>query len=224
VQALEETRRQLGSYVFAAQFQQNPTPADGNLIKKEWLKRYDQALRLPKFQNVILACDPAGKPGQHNDYTAIVVAGITTNDVIVLHVARGHWTQMQMGLRIEELKNQHVVDLALIEDTATGVGLIQDLRRRSNISVLGVTPKADKESRLYAQLGQFEAGQVLLPMEAPWLADFERELLSFPATRNDDQVDALILILERFRNRPPPIPMTGPIFFTIPRTTMRDWR
>jgi len=34
----------------------------------------------------------------------------------------------------------------------------------------------------------------MLPVEAPWLADFENELLAFPSGRYDDQVDALSLI------------------------------
>jgi len=48
------------------------------------------------------------------------------------------------------------------------------------------------------QQGRFEAGRILLPQEALWLADFENELLAFPGGRYDDQVDALLLFLEWF--------------------------
>jgi hypothetical protein len=34
----------------------------------------------------------------------------------------------------------------------------------------------------------------MIPKDAPWLADFVSELLSFPTGRNDDQADALGLI------------------------------
>ncbi len=34
-----------------------------------------------------------------------------------------------------------------------------------------------------------EAGHVLLPKEAPWLAMFLEELLAFPRGKHDDQVD-----------------------------------
>jgi hypothetical protein len=37
----------------------------------------------------------------------------------------------------------------------------------------------------------FEAGQVVLPQNAPWLAELERELLGFPNARHDDQVDSI---------------------------------
>ena len=46
--------------------------------------------------------------------------------------------------------------------------------------------------------GRFEAGNILLPKKAPWLADFETELLAFPNGRYDDQVDALLLFLDWF--------------------------
>jgi hypothetical protein len=35
---------------------------------------------------------------------------------------------------------------------------------------------------------------LMIPSNAPWLADFVSELLSFPTGRNDDQADALGLI------------------------------
>jgi len=37
--ALDELKRDLGSRIFAAQYQQNPTPPDGNMIKSAWLGR-----------------------------------------------------------------------------------------------------------------------------------------------------------------------------------------
>jgi len=36
---------------------------------------------------------------------------------------------------------------------------------------------------------KFEAGQVLLPERAPWLADLEAELFVFPGSWHDDQCD-----------------------------------
>ncbi len=41
-----------------------------------------------------------------------------------------------------------------------------------------------------------EAGHVLLPKEAPWLAVFLEELLAFPRGRHDDQVDSVSQFLK----------------------------
>jgi phage terminase large subunit-like protein len=49
---------------------------------------------------------------------------------------------------------------------------------------------------MFQHEARFEAGNILLPEEAPWLADLESEILSFPQGRNDDQVDALLLLLD----------------------------
>lgn len=49
-----------------------------------------------------------------------------------------------------------------------------------------------------------EAGQVYVPTDAPWLPDFQQELLAFPSSRYDDQVDSvsqfLIWVRDRKRN------------------------
>jgi hypothetical protein len=45
------------------------------------------------------------------------------------------------------------------------------------------------------QLEKFANRQVFFPKEAPWLVDFEDELLAVPNGRFDDQVDALIQAL-----------------------------
>jgi phage terminase large subunit-like protein len=76
------------------------------------------------------------------------------------------------------------------------MGLIQLLREQPRLNVVGRHPKADKETRMARHQGRFEAGRVLLPKEAPWLAELESELLAFPNGRYDDQVDALLQFLD----------------------------
>ena len=53
-----------------------------------------------------------------------------------------------------------------------------------------VTPDADKVMRLHAQMGKIENGFVHLPRAAPWLEEYLAELMSFPRSRHDDQVDS----------------------------------
>jgi predicted phage terminase large subunit-like protein len=192
----EAKRAEVGSRVWAAQYQQNPTPAEGNIIKAAWLPRYDFSPGTRQFQRIVLACDPAGKAGAHNDYTAIVVCGFDRKEIHVLHVARGHWTVLGMRDRIIELVRKWGVQLVIIEDTSSGMGLIQILQEEPCIDVIGRQPKGDKLVRMAQHEARFEAQRILLPKEAPWLAEFEAELLAFPSGRYDDQVDALLLFLD----------------------------
>jgi predicted phage terminase large subunit-like protein len=64
-------------------------------------------------------------------------------------------------------------------------------------------PRFDKEARLLAQLARFEAGQVHLPEEAPWLAAYIGELVAFPNGRHDDQVDSTSQALRYLTARTP---------------------
>ena len=49
--------------------------------------------------------------------------------------------------------------------------------------------------RLRAQTAKVEGGFVLFPKEAPWLDIYLRELLSFPNSKHDDQVDSTVFAL-----------------------------
>lgn len=211
LQTLDETKRELGSRIFAAQYLQNPTPPDGNMIKACWLARYPSTRPREKFRTVVLSCDPAGKAGIKNDYTAITVVGVDAKELYLLQVSRGHWTILEMQHQIMALAAQWTVTHVIVEDTASGMGLIQLLRELTSLPAFGIHPKDDKETRLSRHQGRFEAGRILLPVEAPWLADFESELLAFPNGRNDDQVDALLLFLDWFsKNDYQLTPMTFP--------------
>ncbi len=85
----------------------------------------------------------------------------------------------------------------LIEDTGSGTPLIQDLRCEGAITPIGITPESDKVTRILAPSAKIEAGYVLLPGRAPWLQDFQTEILQFPRGRHDDQVDSLSQFLLR---------------------------
>jgi predicted phage terminase large subunit-like protein len=86
----------------------------------------------------------------------------------------------------------------VIEDKGSGTQLIQELPM---LGVFGVVPYSpgpgtDKIVRLYNQWAQFESGNVLLPRQAPWLEPYLQELLTFPGSKYDDQVDSTTQALE----------------------------
>src|SRR5262249_13348463 len=155
--------------------QQDPTPPEGNMIKAEWLKRFDPSIPRSKYRRVVLACDPAAKTGEHNDYTAIAGIGVLDKCVHLLDVQRGRWEILQSYSRIQALAAKWQPELVIIEDTSSGSGLAQILRQQTKLNVIGRHPKDDKQTRLSRQQARFEAGRVLLPNEASWLAEFEQE-------------------------------------------------
>src|SRR5262249_47176930 len=134
---LERIKIEIGSRNFAAQYQQNPTPPDGNMIKSAWLRRYDSIPPRNKFRSMVLSCDPAGKADSKHDDSAMTVVGIDVKEMYLLHVERGHWTVLEMQRRITALASQWDVTHTIVEDTASGMGLIQLLREQTHLPVIG---------------------------------------------------------------------------------------
>ena len=67
IEALEKLRNQLGSDNFAGQYQQRPVPPGGAMVKRVWLRRWEQ---LPtNARKVIQSWDTASKDGAQNDYS-----------------------------------------------------------------------------------------------------------------------------------------------------------
>src|ERR1700687_2947501 len=67
----------------------------------------------------------------------------------------------------------------------------------------------DKIMRMAAQTAPIEAGAVHLPARAPWVEEFKKEILSFPASKHDDQIDALSQALQRAFAPDPPVTVFG---------------
>ena len=186
-EVLDQARRNLGSMNFSAQYQQNPMPADGNVIKREWLRYYEAA---PHFDVIMVSWDTASTLEETADYSVGTVWGLKDNMIYLLDVVRGRFEFPDLRRKIEETHQRHGAQATLIEDTDTGRAILQELRRHGSCRPIMWSPRYDKQARLLAQSPKFEAGQVLLPREAPWLADYMKELLAFPNATHDDQVDS----------------------------------
>jgi predicted phage terminase large subunit-like protein len=84
---------------------------------------------------------------------------------------------------------------------------MQDLQR-DGIFAIGITPEGDKIMRMAAQTAPIEAGAVHLPARAPWV-EFKKEILSFPVSKQDDQIDVLSQALQCAFAPGPPVAVFG---------------
>lgn len=79
----------------------------------------------------------------------------------------------------------------------SGVGpfLERRMRERRAFTVREQFPtRGDKAIRAQSIRSSMAMNGLYVPMNAPWYADLRSELLSFPAGKHDDQVDALGLV------------------------------
>lgn len=194
-EALAVTRATIGEYNFAGQYQQSPAPLGGGMVKKEWLKTYTQG-GLPKFDQVIVSCDTGNKPTELADYSAITVWGYRDPNVYLLHVYRAKINFPDLKRAVVDIAARYNADVVLIEEKASGIQLLQELREARVRGVKGYEPKGDKVMRLHAQCATIENGGLWLPEDAPWLAEYVHELTTFPSSKHDDMVDATSQLLE----------------------------
>ena len=89
----------------------------------------------------------------------------------------------------------------LVEEAGCGIGFLQEMQRRYfRSAIMPVRPAEDKETRLQNVTPALEAGRCFLPKDGTvWEADFKHEVLGFPNTKHDDQVDALSQLLSYWK-------------------------
>ena len=206
IRALENLKRTMGSIDFAAQYQQQPVPPGGNLIKWAWFPVYDKPPIRDVGDHTIVSWDTAMSAGELSDYSACVVLHVKGEDALILDVVCERFEFPDLRRKIVEVhrrwRNYTNSYALLIEDKGSGMSLIQDLKTEG-IRAIPVKPTMDKVMRMNAHTARIEAGCVHIPLRASWLDDFRKEIMAFPAGKYDDQVDALSQALDRaFIRRP----------------------
>ncbi len=189
---LERLRTEMGLDVFSAQYQQAPVPAGGAMIRRDWLRYYNQLPERTSSTKLIQSWDTAAKAGAQNDWsvcTTWLIAERTT--YYLIDVTRGRYEYPRLRDTAIALAERYQPDTILIEDASAGIGLEQELRRMCRWAIRLVPIEHDKIGRVYVQQGKFEAGQVLFPKDAGFLPELEAELLTFPQSKHDDQVDSI---------------------------------
>ncbi|MGF7163302.1 putative phage terminase large subunit-like protein [Rhodoligotrophos appendicifer] len=185
---LEQLQRALGSLTFSAQYQQAPLPLEGNVVKREWIRFFEQAPT--PFDLVIASWDTASTISEEADYSVGTVWGAKGLDFYLLDLVRGRFEVPDLRRKVTELAAKWEVDQTIIEDTELGRAINQDLRRSGQYSTYLHKVRIDKEARFLAQSARFDNGQVYVRENAAWVAEWLNELLAFPNGRHDDQVDS----------------------------------
>lgn len=225
-QVLEEMKAEMGSRAFAAQYQQDPVPALGNILKADWFKCYGALSHAPKRGIVVQSWDTASKPGLHNDWSVCITAIVVGKYVYVIDVFRKRMAFTELKAQAIHLARVHRANTLLVEDQSSGISLIQELEkyRETDVPVpIARKTEGDKVSRVEGISAMVEAGQLLLPDEAPWLAEFKAELLGFPNARYDDQADATAQLLHWVRGRHGSVAANaGPILFSLDNDGITD--
>ncbi len=200
IEQLHVRKKELPAVIWEAMYQQNPFIQGGNIIKEEWLQYYSQ---LPDhMRKIYITGDTAQKVAEHNDYSVFSVWAVKDDQLYWLDMWRGKvtapglrdaavaiWDKWHKGLGETPASGFH------IEDKASGTGLIQELRARSRIPVVGIPRLKDKYTRVLDVLNYIQSGRLHLPANAPWTKVAVDEMVAFSPDmkhEHDDIVDTIL--------------------------------
>ena len=202
-QQVEKIKKDLREYNYSAQYQQEPVPPDGGIIKDKWFRYWSVT---QDYEMVWQSWDLAMNDDARNDYTVGTVWGKIGCDRYLLDMFRGQWDINEQAKRIVMANRRFPqTRTTLIENKANGhavVKLLKDpvqIRKIHHYAVPGlalVDPKnlgGDKANRLLMCSTEFSAGSVYFPPKdrMPWIEDVKKELCGFPKYKNDDIVDSI---------------------------------
>jgi predicted phage terminase large subunit-like protein len=200
VEYLTEQRDVLGSRSFESLYQQKPVPDGGVIFRADWFKA--EYAELPSGLFRCMVVDSAWKTGSSNDYSVIAHWATDFVNYYVVDIVRGRWEYPDLRQRVVAEYWKHGAKAIFVEDTAAGIGLIQELRSGTGLPIVSVKAGNDrKEAKAERVTPFFEAGKVFLPKDAPWKACWLDEHLRFPGVPHDDQVDTTQIALRKLSER-----------------------
>lgn len=184
--------------VWSALYQQAPAPEEGDYFKEEWLKPRD-IIPHPTSLRVYGGSDYA-VTADGGDYTVHAVVGIDhLNNMYLLDIWR---RQASADVWVESFCDlvQKYRPLEWAEEQGqirSGVGPFIEKRlqqRRLYVTRSQFPTRGDKAVRARAIQGRMALDGLYYPKRDNWVSDFLAEILNFPASKHDDQVDALSLV------------------------------
>lgn len=207
VAELKQIQR-VNNYKFQAQYLQEPIVLGGQVIKREWFTYY--SINKPyKYSKIVIAGDTAMSVKESSDRSCFIVGGVTAdNRLHIIDFIVGRWDYPTLKQKIISLWNRWTFkDLnktsasnLCIEDKASGIQLLQELRRYG----IPLTPlKADKDklTRVESVLEYIAAGLVMLPENESYGYNPEilNEVESFTrddSHTHDDITDSLTYLVQ----------------------------
>ena len=177
-----------GQRAWRALYQCSPRREEGNLVKREWWRFYEEKT-VTAFETEVISVDAAFKGAENNDFVAITVWGRRGNDYY-LRDCRNEHLDFTGTLRVVREVRQRYPDArtVLIEDKANGSAVINVLQRE--MFCVPVNPKGGKVARVNAVSAAIESGHVYLPEKAVWLEEYLDQWSAFPSAKHDDMVDS----------------------------------
>lgn len=192
IEALHRIRKR-GEWLFAALYQQRPTPRSGGLFQREWFSKFVDAAPAGGDVQFVRYWDKASSLDKDADFTAGVLMAVkdgvfTVCDVIEKKVTPKGRRDLQRSCA--ETDPAGTVIWIEHEGGSSGADAAEEeAKALAGYPVHWEHPTGPKWSRAESFASQAEAGNVVI-VKAGWNRKFIEQLCSFPNGKHDDMVDA----------------------------------
>ena len=194
---LDDYKNALGTYGYAGQLQQTPTPLDSGMIHRDWF-RIDRFIKDEAIVNFII--DPAYTANQKNDPSALLAYTYTENkwQIVDCVNVRKEFPELVKFIPEWVQKNGYTNKSRIyVEPKASGKSIVQTLVRETGLNVKeDKPPTKDKVARVSDISASLESGRVSL-LNGKWNEEFLDQLTKFPAAKHDDMVDCLVMAVNK---------------------------
>lgn len=198
---LEELKINLGSYGFAGQIMQTPTPLDGGIWKQNIIPIDDKELDLliPNLKRLESDWDLAYTEKQTNSASAYVTAGEYENKMYITDLGFDWLEFPQLINYMKSKKSPHN-----IEAKASGKSAKQTLTNQGIPAVEVKVEGGDKIARAVLATPYTESGMVYCRKSLldKLYFDDKQGILVFPNGKGDDLQDALVQSINRLLAKP----------------------
>ena len=134
----------MGSLDFSAQYQQAPVPTEGNLIRWNWFKFYDDPPANRPNDKIIVSWDTAMSAKELSSYSVGIVLQVRGDTIYILDVVREQLEYPDLRRAVmwshHRWVNACTSFALLIENKGSGMSLMQDLRREWQIRAIPIEP------------------------------------------------------------------------------------
>ena len=190
---VEKLKRDMGSYAFAGQYQQRPSPRSGGMFQRGDFEIVDAVpARVRRVRAWDFAASSA-KPGKAPDWTVGLKMAHADGIFYIEDVLRDRWSPSDVEKNLKNAASQDGISVLIRMPQDPGAAGKSDASTKVKLlagySVKVDTISGDKATRARPASAQSEAGNVKL-VRGPWNQAFLDEICTFPNGQFDDQVDA----------------------------------
>jgi predicted phage terminase large subunit-like protein len=193
---------------YASMMLQAPTAVEGTTLLRAWFNNrikkseYELLCKTDRTDKNLMFIDTAYGTG--GDRSAMLICQLIQGKIYIVEVIAADLEFYKLIQEILEQQKVYNIKKIYIETKATGISILQELRRllRGNISVLGLDAGSKSKMERAQSIQPFlESGKVVLVEGGNWQNAFLDEIANFPYGKYDDRVDVLVYAVIQLLSR-----------------------